>query len=245
MPRDEFNETVKRQLASRTGYKCSNPFCRRTTIGPQLGGDNTINIGEAAHICAAAPGGKRYDASMSVSERKSYNNGIWLCRTHAALIDRDEKYFSIEMLRKWKDDAESDAGKELIGQDVVKICKFRMLIFYNDLISCQSGIEILKMQRGISIDGTHLPIQNDWEHHLQEISDSIGAEVTAALYKVLREIEEFKDAMSDIQTKTKGKRVADMNTVKYCGRYDIFIERMSSWLTEDFMDTLKVFTELI
>lgn len=245
MPRDEFSVAVKDQLASRTGYKCSNPFCRRTTIGPQLGGDKKVNIGEAAHICAAAPGGKRYDVSMPADERKSYSNGIWLCRTHAALIDRDEKYFTIEMLKKWKEDAESDASKELIGQDVVKKCKFRMLIFYNDLVSCRYGIEMLKIKRGISIDGTHLPIQYDWERHLEDISDSIGAEVTASLYEILREIEAFKVAMVEINIKTNGRPRSDMNTIRYCGRYDIFMERMSSWLTDEFMDALKVFTELI
>lgn len=244
MPRDEFAQAVKNQLASRTGYKCSNPFCRRTTIGPQLEGSNAINIGEAAHICAAAPGGKRYNASMTEEERKSYDNGIWLCRTHAAMIDRDELYFTVEMLQKWKEDAESDAGKELIGQDVVKKCKFRMLIFYNDLCSCQKVISLLKMQRGASVDGTLLPVQSNWESHIEEISDSIGVELTATLYNILREIEEFKIAMEDIGIKTNGRRTADNNTIKYCRRYDIFVERMSDWLTDNFMNALKIFTEL-
>ena len=30
-----------------------------------------INIGVAAHICAAAPGGPRYDSAMTEEERKS------------------------------------------------------------------------------------------------------------------------------------------------------------------------------
>lgn len=64
--------------------------CRRTTIGPKLSGEGTINLGEAAHIKAASPGGKRYDPNMTPEERASYENGIWMCRTHAALIDRDE-----------------------------------------------------------------------------------------------------------------------------------------------------------
>ena len=100
MARDDFTEATKKLLAERVGYICSNPFCRRVTVGPQIGGEKTVNIGEAAHICAASPGGKRYDPEMTSDKRKSVDNGIWMCRTHAALIDRDEKYFTVEMLKK-------------------------------------------------------------------------------------------------------------------------------------------------
>jgi ribosomal protein L37AE/L43A len=47
------------------------------------------NIGVAAHISGAAPGGPRYDASMSSEARKSINNGIWLCANCARLVDGD------------------------------------------------------------------------------------------------------------------------------------------------------------
>ena len=245
MPRDEFTVATKVKLAERVGYKCSNPFCRRMTIGPQREGDKSVNIGEASHICAAAPGGKRYNPDMTPEERKAFENGIWMCRTHAALIDRDENFFTVEMLKKWKEDAEREAGNELIGQETIRKCKFRMLIFYNDLLECKKAIELLKKQRGASINSTLLPIQKDWEKHLEEVSDSIGADVTETLFRVIREIEEFKVAMEEIQQKTMGKRVADMNTVKYCGRYDIFVERMTEQLTDEFLEAVKFYTELL
>lgn len=245
MARDDFTEATKKILAERVSYRCSNPFCRRTTIGPQTGDKKTVNIGEAAHICAASQGGKRYNSEMTAEERKAPENGIWMCRTHAALIDRDEKYFTVEMLKKWKDDAESEAGKELIGQEIVKKCRFRMLIFYNDLVECKKTIKLLKTKRGLVVNSTLLPIQKDWEIHLEEISDSIGAEVTANIYNIFREIEEFKEEMKNITQKMNGKRVADMNTVQYCGRYDIFIDRMENYLTNDFIETIKFYTELL
>ena len=95
------------------------------------------------------------------------------------------------------------------------------------------------------MNGTLLPIQKDWEIHLEEISDSIGAEVTANIYNIFREIEEFKEEMKNITQKMNGKRVADMNTVQYCGRYDIFIDRMENYLTNDFIETIKFYTELL
>ena len=59
--RDDFDEKTKEILARRAGFRCSNPKCRKLTTGPQANPARTINIGVAAHIAAASPGGKRYD----------------------------------------------------------------------------------------------------------------------------------------------------------------------------------------
>ena len=72
--RDNFSTTVKDILAKRVGYVCSNPNCKKHTIAPNFEEDKITNIGEAAHITAAAFGGPRYDESLSPSERKSINN---------------------------------------------------------------------------------------------------------------------------------------------------------------------------
>jgi hypothetical protein len=61
--RDEFSTETKDILAKRVGQQCSNPNCRRQTSGPQVHPRKTLNIGVAAHISAAAPGGPRYDES--------------------------------------------------------------------------------------------------------------------------------------------------------------------------------------
>ena len=113
--RDDFSLKIKEELAKRVAYICSNPQCRQSTIGPKGGSNGTISIGEAAHICAASPGGKRYDDSMSSAERSSFKNGIWLCRNCAAMIDRDEDYYTVELLNIWKQYAESEASKNIAG----------------------------------------------------------------------------------------------------------------------------------
>ena len=59
-------------------------------------------IGKAAHIHAASPGGRRYLESMSPEERMDISNAIWLCATHADLIDRDEVTFTADVLRTMK-----------------------------------------------------------------------------------------------------------------------------------------------
>ena len=108
-----FNKGTVRLLGERVGYLCSNPDCRKVTIGPKVGELNTIRIGEAAHICAESPGGARFDVSMTNAERVHYDNGIWLCRNCHTMVDRDESVYSVEMLRSWKLAAENKSREEV------------------------------------------------------------------------------------------------------------------------------------
>jgi len=85
--RDEFSETTRHHLARSVNYHCSK--CDAPTAAPYSGGGGSITTGMAAHICAAAPGGPRYDPSMTPTERSHNDNGIWLCAAHAPLIDHD------------------------------------------------------------------------------------------------------------------------------------------------------------
>lgn len=242
--RDDFKESTKKRLAERAGYKCSNPFCRITTIGAQQGGDGIVNIGEAAHICAAAPGGKRYDPNMTPEERGGYENGIWMCRTHAALIDRDEKYFTIKMLKDWKAQVEKESSDEILGgAENISVCRVRIKLFYKDLEECRKWIKLMKTKRGIIIDPTNFPIQNDWENKVIEIANLIGADIASELLTILRELDEMKNVMGKEIARTNWKRVADNGSIRYCNRYDLFMERIDSWLTDDFMEILGVFSE--
>ena len=74
-----------------------------------------MSLGVAAHIKAASEGGPRYDKLQTPEERRSFNNGIWLCQTHAHHVDHDKKHFTVEMLEKWKRDAEKRAFNQLTG----------------------------------------------------------------------------------------------------------------------------------
>jgi hypothetical protein len=100
-------------LARRVGYRCSNPGCRKLTSGPQVDPTKALNIGVAAHIAAASPGGKRYDSTMSPKDRKSINNGIWLCQNCAKLVDNDEQRYPTSQLLGWKSSAEQAALQEI------------------------------------------------------------------------------------------------------------------------------------
>src|SRR5258708_32968847 len=94
MQRDEFSENTKRVVAARVAYRCSNPECRAPTTGPQVETSRTLNVGVAAHISAAAPGGPRYDPALSSEQRSDIANAIWLCQNCAKLIDNDAQRFT-------------------------------------------------------------------------------------------------------------------------------------------------------
>lgn len=100
--RDEFDDKTKEVLARRVGYRCSNPNCRKLTCGPQTDPAKAVNIGVAAHMTAASQGGPRHDARLSSEERKSIDNGIWLCQNCAKLVDNDEQRYTTDLLTDWK-----------------------------------------------------------------------------------------------------------------------------------------------
>lgn len=113
--RDDFSAKTIRILAARAGYHCSNPDCVCSTSGPALNEDGIVNVGVGAHITAAAPKGKRYDANITPAERSSGTNGIWLCQSCSKLIDSDDDRYTVELLHRWKKDAIQGALNAIAG----------------------------------------------------------------------------------------------------------------------------------
>lgn len=116
MSRDNFSKVTTDVLAKRVAYLCSNPDCRKSTIGPNEMVDKATSIGIAAHITAASGGGPRFDDEMNSEQRSHIENGIWLCSNCATRIDKDEKKFSTELLKDWKKGAEKEADEKINGQ---------------------------------------------------------------------------------------------------------------------------------
>ncbi|RTQ33680.1 hypothetical protein EJP69_15000 [Variovorax gossypii] len=113
--REDFSPEVIRSLKTRAGNVCSFPNCHAPTSGPsQESGTQTANTGVAAHICAASQGkGARRRLDLSKFDKSllsDYSNGIWMCETHAKLIDTDEVRFTTEMLGRWRELAELRAS---------------------------------------------------------------------------------------------------------------------------------------
>ena len=114
--RDDFTLKTIDVLAKRVGFICSNPECKMVTIGPNSEKHNSTSIGVAAHISAASAGGPRYDSSLTGEERQDIDNAIWLCQSCSRLIDHDTIKYTIELLKKWKINAEQEASEKLNRQ---------------------------------------------------------------------------------------------------------------------------------
>lgn len=150
--RDDFSLKTKEILAKRVGYRCSNPACRKLTVGANDDTQSVTNIGVAAHICAASEGGPRYDYHMTSDERKSIENGIWLCQSCAKLIDSDVLRYTVEKLRQWKKQAEEKAILEIeknipfeSDKSDIELLKFYIQCFdrpaFRDEIRCEGYME--------------------------------------------------------------------------------------------------------
>src|SRR4051812_1758326 len=112
--RHDFSPTTRKIIAERSGYKCADPSCGAATVGPALiGPDGSARVGVAAHIHAASPNGPRYLSEQSEAERKSADNGLWMCETHGKLVDSDESGHSANELKEWKRTAERKVKAEL------------------------------------------------------------------------------------------------------------------------------------
>lgn len=138
--RDDFSPATIETLAKRVTYICSNPNCRKMTVGPNSNKNKSTNIGVAAHIKAAAPGGKRYDPSMTGEQRSDITNGIWLCQSCSKLIDTDEQKYTVELLNTWKQLAEKKSE-----QGISKEGKFDFDIFevaIDDVLSSELEVNV-------------------------------------------------------------------------------------------------------
>lgn len=111
--RHEFSAATKTLLAKRSAYQCA--ICRAVTIGPSTVSELAINnVGKACHIYAAAPDGPRPNKLLTEADRRSITNAIWLCGTHATLIDNDVAEWTAERLIEIKQAHESRV-RGLIG----------------------------------------------------------------------------------------------------------------------------------
>ena len=114
--RIEFSRKVRRTVAARSGFRCSFPDCRRVTIGPGPGTEVTTT-GVASHIFSAAPGGPRGQGGLSKEDLSSLLNAIWLCATHADVVDKNRgAQYPPSLLLSFKDAHEARIVREQGGQ---------------------------------------------------------------------------------------------------------------------------------
>lgn len=90
---------LKKQLAVLSGYKCSFPGCAQDLM---LNG--TTFIGQIASIEALHSHGPRYSPVKKDNELLKIENYLLLCPNHHAIIDKQPEIYTVEWLKKARQD---------------------------------------------------------------------------------------------------------------------------------------------
>lgn len=128
MSRDNFTSATKSALARNVHFRCVYQGCPNVTHASTPHGGN-VNVGQAAHVSAAAAGGPRFDEELTPEQRRAYENGAWLCALHAKLVDDDPKTFPRETIQLWQRKMEASARDAIYGSpmnanfDFSEICR--------------------------------------------------------------------------------------------------------------------------
>ena len=115
MSRQSPTSSTIRKLFAHSGNRCGFPDCQHAVVDTAT---DTL-IGEVAHICAAEPGGPRFDPAQSDEERRAYDNLILLCHAHHRIVDAKPDRYPADTLRGYKADHEARfaSGPDLLVSD--------------------------------------------------------------------------------------------------------------------------------
>lgn len=179
--RDEFTENVRRIIAQRAAYRCSNPICRALTVRPHSDENKAVITGVAAHICAAATGGPRYNPHQNTDERKSVTNAIWVCHSCSDLIDKDDKKFPASLLHAWKTDHEA----WVLGENFIPAYPSLTIETMSGLMTPQSGAFNFDSQTASTYRDHLLQIRTGSRHEIYQLKIRVQFPESAISYTPL------------------------------------------------------------
>ncbi len=126
--RDYFTAKTKEVISKRASFVCSNPNCRGLTLAcSEVDSEKIIYVGNVSHITGASKGGPRYDPTLTSDQRKSSDNGIFLCSNCAEMIDKNQGLdFPIKLLREWKEIHEKWI-KNNLNKSITNLCEITIV----------------------------------------------------------------------------------------------------------------------
>ena len=111
--------TIKR-LFARSLNRCAFPGCNCMIVDDE----SDTMIGEMCHIEGVGKKALRHNKTLTREQRDAYDNLILLCSNHHAIIDHDDKTYTVEVLRRMKAEHERIGRFDLQPKDDrnAKIC---------------------------------------------------------------------------------------------------------------------------
>lgn len=180
-------------------------------------------LGEASHICAAAPGGPRYDPGMSEGERRSPKNGIWMCKLHGTSVDSHDPKFTVELLRGWKTQAEEHSHRSVLYNDADRPAK----VSEGELarrLQAAAAADIDAFRRSGKWPSTHVALTV----RMKELSQPVQ---TSALARALSELGDLVLVAPPGMGKTSTLLQVAEGLVAH-GETPVFVP-LADWATED------------
>lgn len=145
----DFSAKTIKELQKRVAFICSNPGCGELTCGPKQGDpEESMLVGEAGHITAASVGGARFDPELKEDQRAGIDNGIWLCRRCHKIVDADDSFYSVQILREWKKQAEKMASLKL-QRSIENEERPSLLIISHESMGALAGKSLTESSPGI------------------------------------------------------------------------------------------------
>lgn len=151
MPKTEdgyFSQPTRDALFAWAGAECSAPWCKtRTIAGSTSTKSGVSDVGEAAHILGRTPKSARYKKTQSPADRIHFSNGIWMCREHGAIIDRNDSIYTKELLLQWKEARHEEAHRDQSGRPskgLADLFDFQLTIDLDPKPSLNSIIEFMQ-----------------------------------------------------------------------------------------------------
>jgi len=200
------NSTIKK-LYGLSGNRCAFPDCDQELVT-----SNQTIVSEMCHIEGLAPKSARHNPQLTSEQLNDYPNLIVLCLKHHTIIDKEESAYTVEFLKKIKNDHEEKYRKNefQISNDLIStIGKFYETRQINILSG--SGNQIITQNVGITsisdverlfelLFNENFPkLQEDAQKTAQQCIDKFCKEFVIKAKAELKEGEIKKLADPDIQ----------------------------------------------
>lgn len=105
-----------RLVLQKSGNICAFPNCRKLLTADASPVDRPVVLGDVAHIIGESIAGPRGASPMPLNERNRYENLILLCTQHHQLVDAQPQTYTVEWLRRIKEEHEHWVEKALRGE---------------------------------------------------------------------------------------------------------------------------------
>lgn len=97
---------TRKMLWGKAANRCALPSCRRELVMDETETDDPSIIGEECHIIAREDDGPRGNTDFPKVQRDLYSNLILMCNIHHKVIDDQEQFYTVEILKEMKSDHE-------------------------------------------------------------------------------------------------------------------------------------------